>query len=75
MGTRTGGPFDQIVETEFLRNVDGSAASAFKKLPNDLAAPSPELLGEILYFAALQHMRVPANKEMISTVYAAAAND
>ena len=63
------GALNQIIETDFLRNVDGSAASALRKLPNVLATPGAELLGEIIYFAALQNIRVPANKEMISMVY------
>ncbi len=70
-----GSAFEQIVETEFLRNVDGSASFALKKLPSVLAAPGPELLGEIIYFAALQHTRVPANKKMITAMYEAGAND
>jgi hypothetical protein len=66
---------NQIIETEFLRDIDGSASSALKRLTSDLANPSPELLGEIVYFAALQHVRVPANKQMISMFYEAGAND
>ena len=72
--TLTGG-LDQIVETEFLRKVDGLASSALKKLPTVLAAPGPELLGEITYFAALQQTRVPANKAMISMIHEGGAND
>src|SRR5260370_15398397 len=70
-----GSEFEQVVEMEFLRKVDGSASFALKKLPSVLAAPGPELLGEIVFFAALQHTRVPANKKMITTMYEAGAND
>src|ERR1700730_1741545 len=66
---------NQIVETEFLRNVDGSASSVLKTLPSVLAAPDAELLGGVLYFAALQYVRVPANKEMLSMIYEAGASD
>ena|SRR5882724_11046908 len=69
------GVFEQAVETEFLGHVDGSASSALRKLPNVLAAPSRELLGEIIYFAALQCTRVPANKQMISMFHEAGASD
>ena len=69
------GGLQQVVETESLRNVDGSASAALKQLPSVLAAPDPELLGAIIVFAALQHLRVPANKQMISMVYEAGAND
>src|SRR5947207_223228 len=69
------GSFKQIVETEFLRKIDGLASFALKKLPSVLAAPGPELLGEIIYFAALQYTRVPANKKMTTTMYEAGAND
>jgi hypothetical protein len=67
--------FEQVIETEFLRNIDASASFALKKLPSVLATPGPELLGEIIYFAALQYTRVPANKKMISAIYEAGAND
>ncbi len=70
-----GSAFNQIVETDFLRQVDGLASGAFKKLTEAIGAPAPELLGEILYFVALQHTRVPANKQMISMIYEAGAND
>jgi hypothetical protein len=66
---------NQIVETQFLGIVDGSASAAFKELPTVLAAPAPELLGEILYFAALQYLRVPANKRFISAVFEMGGND
>jgi hypothetical protein len=68
-------PFNQIVETDFLCNVDGSASSALRELPGVLAAPRPELLGEIIYFAALQYTRVPANKAFISMIHEAGATD
>jgi hypothetical protein len=70
-----GSAFEQVVETGFLRHIDGSASFALKKLPGVLAAPGPELLGEIIYFAALQCTRVPANKQMISMIHEAGAND
>lgn len=66
---------NQIVETQFFSIIDGSASRAFKKLPTVLAAPAPELLGEILYFAALQYLRVPANKRFIAAVYEMGGND
>lgn len=42
------GVLNQVIETEFLRNVDGAASAALRKLPSVLAAPSQELLGEII---------------------------
>jgi hypothetical protein len=66
---------DQVVETGFLRNVDGATSSALKKLPSVLDAPGADLLGEIMYFAALQYLRVPANKRMISMIYETGTTD
>jgi Protein of unknown function (DUF4238) len=70
----TGEP-NQIVETQFLSVVDGSASAAFKKLPTVLAAPPQILLAEIVYFAALQYLRVPANKRFISELAEMGGND
>jgi hypothetical protein len=72
---KVSGAFNQIVETGFLRAVDGGSAKAFTKLLKDIAAPTPELLGQILFFAALQHTRVPANKQMISLIHESGASD
>jgi uncharacterized protein DUF4238 len=72
---KTPGPHQQVIETEFLRNVDGTASSALKELPSVLATPKPELLREIIYFAALQYTRVPANKDFISMIYETGAQD
>src|SRR6266478_2895339 len=69
------GAFNQIVETGFLRNVDGASAKAFKQLMKDIARPTPELLGQILFFAAPQHTRVPANKHFISMLHESGASD
>jgi len=69
-----GGP-NQIVETGFLRKVDGVSAKAFKQLMKDIARPTPELLGQILFFAALQHTRVPANKQFVSMLHELGASD
>lgn len=69
------GALVQVVETDFLRNIDGQASSAWRELPNALRAPSPKLLGEITYFAALQIMRVPASKAMIAMVHETGAED
>jgi len=66
---------NQIVETQFLSAIDGSASAALKKLPTVLAKPAPELLGEILYFAALQFLRVPANRRFASAVSESGGND
>ena len=65
---------NQIVETQFFSDIDGSAAAAFKKLPTVLASPAPVLLAEVLYFAALQYLRVPANKRFITAVYEMGGN-
>jgi hypothetical protein len=70
-----GGILNQIVETEFLRKVDGTTSSALKKLPSVLSTPGPDPLGDIMYFAALQYLRVPANKQMISMIYETGATD
>jgi Protein of unknown function (DUF4238) len=66
---------NQIVETQFLSVVDGLASAAFKKLPTVLAAPAQVLLVEIVYFAALQYLRVPANKRFISELAEMSGND
>jgi Protein of unknown function (DUF4238) len=66
---------NQVVETEFLRDVDGATSAALGKLPSALAAPGGELLGEIMYFVAPQFLRVPANKQTISMIYEAGARD
>jgi hypothetical protein len=70
-----GSAFEQVIETEFLHNIDRLASIALNKLPRVLASPGPQLLGEIIYFVALQYTRVPANKKMISEIYEAGAND
>jgi Protein of unknown function (DUF4238) len=66
---------NQIVETQFLSVVDGSASAAFKKLPTVLAEPPQILLAEIIYFTALQYLRVPANKRFISALAEIGGND
>ncbi len=66
---------NQIVETQFLSLIDGSSSAAFKKLPTVLVSPPRILLAEILYFSALQYLRVPANKRFISAVYEVGGND
>src|ERR1700687_4162773 len=66
---------NQEAETKFLREVDGATSAALRKLPSVLAARGGGLLGEIMYFAALQYLRVPANKQMISMIYETGATD
>jgi hypothetical protein len=63
------------VETEFLRKLDGVASSAIRRLLSALGTPGPDLITAIIYFAALQFLRVPANKEMISMTYESGVKD
>ncbi|SRR6266481_3079214 len=69
------GGVNQVVETQFLREVDSATSAALRKLPSVLDAPGGDLLGDIMYFAALQYLRVPANKQMISMIYETGATD
>jgi hypothetical protein len=70
------GTVDRRVETEVLSKIDGLSAGAFSRLvKGEWKSPSPELLGAIIFFAALQNTRVPANREFISRTFEGFVSD
>jgi uncharacterized protein DUF4238 len=70
------GTMDRRVESEVLSKIDGLSAGAFFRLvQGEWKSPSPELLGAIIFFAALQNTRVPANREFISRTFEGFVSD
>lgn len=69
------GTVNQIVETDFLRHIDGASASALRALPDILKQPTAEWFALLRNFVVLQHLRVPVNKEHIKLGYEASAGD
>lgn len=70
------GTVDRRIETKILSKIDGLSAGALRRFANgEWKSPSPELLGEIIFLAALQHTRVPANRDFITMLYEGAVND
>jgi hypothetical protein len=67
-----GRPRDRRIETQYLARVDGMSAKTFSGFSKDETL-NPERLGSFIFFLALQHSRVPANGEMITATYQAAA--
>jgi uncharacterized protein DUF4238 len=69
------GTVNQMVETDFLRHIDGASSIALRALPDILKQPTAEWFALIRNFVALQHLRVPVNKDLIKLHYEASASD
>lgn len=67
-------PRDRHIETKYLSRIDALSAVMLAKLATG-ARLNPQLLGEMMFFAALQYTRVPANGEYIKASYEAGADD
>jgi len=76
--TNENGERVQTVETGFLRNMDGTSAAILRELPEALIAPRLKhqgLIGAVLFIAALQYLRVPANKQIVMASHEMAATE
>jgi Protein of unknown function (DUF4238) len=69
-----GRPRDRRIETIILSDFDGKSATAIRELAT-LKPPRPETIATLDVFAALQYLRVPTNKALMTSIYTAGAND